>query len=232
MSYHVSNRRRARGDLPTAGQKNNEALSLSLGFALSSALVIGWQGLRWPVLGSAMVPPLAAASLWRRRSARPGASSIFQAKSPAEAFSPGEAISLLDPGGLQKRLRQLCQNGADNAMWRWRWEGLTRQMEAIRSLAARCVELEPQAAVPLLVYLEGLLDRIEPVGRMMQQLDLHSPPPRSSSYGLLSGRMEELQNQLGSYIKRLEEVHDSALEQSMLKPGEPIDFDQLLTRTL
>lgn len=232
MSYRVSTRRRARGDLPMAGQKNNEALSLSLGFALGSALIIGWHGLRWPVLGSAMVPPLAAATFWRRRWAQPGARSIFLANCPGEANSPGEADSLLDPGGLQKRLHQLCQNGADNATWRWRWQGLTRQMEAIRSLAARCVELEPQAAVPLLVCLEGLLDRIEPVGRMMQQLDLHSPSPSSSSYGLLSGRMEELQNQLGNYIRKLEEVHDSALEQSMRKPGESIDFDQLLIKTL
>lgn len=116
-------------------------------------------------------------------------------------------------------------------MWRRRWEGLTRQMEAIRSLAARCVELEPQAAVPLLVCLEELLDRIEPVGRMMQQLDLHAPAPLSGSYGLLNRRIEELQNHLSSYIRRLQEVHDSALEQSMLNPGEAIDFQQLLTKS-
>lgn len=226
MSYRVSPRRRPRGDLPIARQKNSEALSLALGFTLGSALVVAWLGLRWPVLVSAMAPPLASASFWQRRRARPGANSLFHANSPAQVNS------LLEPVGLQNRLHQLCKNGADNAMWRWRWEGLSRQMEAIRSLAARCVELEPQAAVPLLVCMEELLDRIEPVGRMMQQLDLHAPSPPSGSYGLLSGRMEELQSHLTSYIKRLQEVHDSALKQSMLHPGEPIDFQQLLTKPL
>jgi hypothetical protein len=209
-----------------ARQKNSEALSLALGFALGSALVVAWLGLRWPVLVSAMVPPLASASFWQRRRARPGASSLLLANSPAEV------TSLLDPVGLQNRLRQLYKNGADNAMWRWRWEGLSRQMEAIRSLAAHCVELEPQAAVPLLVCMEGLLDRIEPVGRMMQQLDLHAPSPLSGSYGLLSGRMEELQNHLTGSIRRMQNVLDSALEQSMRNPGEPVDFQQLLTKPL
>jgi len=225
MSYRVSPRCRPRGDLPTARQKNSEALSLTLGFALSSTLVVAWLGLRWPVLVSAMVPPLASASFWQRRRAQPGANNIFLANSPAEANS------LLDPGGLQNRLSQLCKNGADNAIWRCRWQGLTSQMEAIRSLAASCVELEPQAAVPLLVCMEGLLDRIEPVGRMMQQLDLHAPSPLSGSYGLVSGRMEELQNHLRSYIRRLQEVHDNALKQSMLNPGESIDFQQLFTKS-
>jgi hypothetical protein len=224
MFYSVSPHRRARGDLPLVRQKG-EALSLGLGFALSSALIVAWLGLRLPVLATAMVPPLASASFWQRRRARPGANSLFLANSPAGASS------LLDPGGLQNRLQQFCKNGAVSAMWRRRWEGLTRQMEVIRSLAARCVELEPQAAVPLLVCMEELLDRIEPVGRMMQQLDLHAPSPLSGSYGLVSGQMEALQNHLGSYIKRLQEVHDSALEHSMLHPGEPIDFQQLLTKS-
>jgi hypothetical protein len=226
MSYRVSLERRPRSYLPMARQKNSEALSLALGFTLGSALVVAWLGLRWPVLVSAMVPPLASASFWQRRRAQPGANSLFLANSPAEVNS------LLDPGGLQNRLHQLGKNGADNAMWRWRWEGLTRQMEAIRSLAARCVELEPQAAVPLLVCMEELLDQIEPVGLMILQLDLHAPSPLSGSYGLVNRRMEELQNHLSSYIRRLQEVHESALEQSLLHPGEPIDFQQLLTKAL
>jgi hypothetical protein len=146
MSYHVSPRRRPRGELQMARRKNSEALTLALGFTLGSTLVVAWLGLRWPVLVSAMVPPLASASFWQRRRARPGANSIFLANSPAEA------TSLLDPWGLQNRLHDLCKKGADNAKWRCHWQGLTSQMEAIRSLAARCVELEPQAAVPLLVW--------------------------------------------------------------------------------
>jgi len=213
MSYRVSPERRPRSYLPMARQINSEALSLALGFTLGSALVVAWLGLRWPVLVSAMVPPLASASFWQRRRAQPGTN------------------SLLDPGGLQNRLRQLGKNGADNAMWRCRWQGLTSQMEAIRSLAARCVELEPQAAVPLLVCMEELLDQIEPVGLMILQLDLHAPSPLSGSYGLVNRRMEELQNHLSSYIRRLQEVHESALEQSLLHPGEPIDFQQLLTKS-
>ena len=41
--------------------------------------------------------------------------------------------------------------------------------------------------------------------------------------------MEELHSHLSSDIRRLQDVHDSALEQSMLNPGEAIDFQQLLT---
>jgi hypothetical protein len=66
---------------------------------------------------------------------------------------------------------------------------------------------------------------------MMQQLDLHAPSPLSGSYGLVNRRIEELQNHLNNYIRRLQEVHDSALEQSMLNPGEAIDFQQLLTQS-
>jgi hypothetical protein len=104
-------------------------------------------------------------------------------------------------------------------------------MESIRSLAARCVELEPQAAVPLLVFMEGLLDRIEPVGRVMQQLNRHVPSPLSGSYGLVHRRMEELDIDLNSYIRRLQDIHDNALEQSMLNSGAAIDFQQLLTKS-
>jgi hypothetical protein len=104
-------------------------------------------------------------------------------------------------------------------------------MESIRSLVARCVELDPQAAVPLLVFMEGLLDRIEPVGRMMQQLDRHAPSPLSGSYGLVHRRMEELHIHLNSSIRRLQDVHDSSLEQSMLNSVAAIDFQQLLTKS-
>jgi hypothetical protein len=139
--------------------------------------------------------------------------------------------SLLEARGLHNRLDQLGDNAAANAMWRSRWEGLVQQMESIRSLAARCVELEPQAAVPLLVFMEGLLDRIEPVGRMMQQLDWHAPSSLSGSYGLVHRRMEKLHIHLNSYITRVRDVHGSALEQSRLNLGETIDFQQLLPKS-
>jgi hypothetical protein len=64
---------------------------------------------------------------------------------------------------------------------------------------------------------------------MMQQLDRHAPSSLSGSYGLVHRRMEKLHIHLNSYIRRLQDVHDSALEQSMLNPGEAIDFQQLLT---
>ena len=214
---------RARSD-PSQVRSSSEALSLALGFALGTALVVAWLGLRGPVLVSAVLPPLAAAGFWQRR--RVGVSGLFLANSSAEANS------ILEAGGLQNRLNQLCGGAAGNAMWRWRWEGLVRQMQSIRSLAARCVALEPHSAVPLLVFMEGLLDRIEPVGRMIQQLDLHSPSPLSGSYGLVSRSIEELQNHLSSCIGRMQEIHDSALEQSMRHPGEPIDFQQLLSQPL
>jgi len=221
MHIHASLGPCARSDLPQS-RSGSEALSLALGFALGTALVVAWLGLRGPVLVSAVLPPLAAADFWQRRQAR--ASSLFLANSPAAT------TNLLEARGLRNRLDQLGDYAAANAMWRSRWEGLVQQMESIRSLAARCVELEPQAAVPLLVSMEDLLDRIEPVGRMMQLLDRHAPSPLSGSYGLVHRRMEELHIDLISYIRRLQDVHDSALEQSMLNSGEAIDFQQLLTK--
>jgi hypothetical protein len=212
---------RARSD-PSQSRSSSEALSLALGFALGTALVVAWLGLRVPVLVSAVLPPLAAGTFWQQRQAR--ASSQFLANSSAAT------TSLLEARGLHNRLDQLGDNAAANAMWRSRWQGLVQQMESIRSLAACCVELEPQAAVPLLVFMEGLLDRIEPVGRMMQQLDRHAPSPLSGSYGLVHRRMEELHIHLTSCIRRLQDVHDSALEQSMLNSGAALDFQQLLTK--
>jgi phosphotransferase system IIA component len=43
--------------------------------------------------------------------------------------------------------------------------------------------------------------------------------------------MEELHIHLNSSIRRLQDVHDSALEQSMLNSGAAIDFQQLLTKS-
>jgi len=206
---------RARSD-PSHFRSSCEALSLGLGFAPGTALVVAWLGLRVPVLVSAVLPPLAAGTFWQQRQAR--ASSLFLANSSAAM------TSLLEARGLHNRLDQLGDNAAANAMWCSRWQGLVQQMESIRSLAARCVELEPQAAVPLLVFMEGLLDRIEPVGRMMQQLDRHAPSSLSGSCGLVHRRMEKLHIHLNSYIRRLQDVHDSALEQSKPNLGETIDF--------
>jgi hypothetical protein len=212
---------RARSD-PSHFRSSSEALSLGLGFALGTALVVAWLGLRVPVLVSAVLPPLAAGTFWQQRQAR--ASSLFLANSSAAT------TSLLEARGLHNRLDQLGDNAAANAMWCSRWQGLVQQMESIRSLAARCVELDPQAAVPLLVFMEGLLDLIEPVGRMMQQLDRHAPSPLSGSYVLVHRRIEELHIHLNRDIRRLQDVHDSALEQSMLNSGAAIDFQQLLTK--
>jgi hypothetical protein len=212
---------RARSD-PSRSRSSSEALSLALGFALGTALVVVWLGLRVPVLVSAVLPPLVAGTFWQQRQAR--ASSLFLANSSAAT------TSLLEARGLHNRLDQLGDNAAANAMWCSRWQGLVQQMESIRSLAARCVELDPQAAVPLLVFMEGLLDLIEPVGRMMQQLDRHAPSPLSGSYVLVHRRIEELHIHLNRDIRRLQDVHDSALEQSMLNSGAAIDFQQLLTK--
>jgi hypothetical protein len=206
---------RARSD-PSHFRSSSEALSLGLGFALGTALVVAWLGLRVPVLVSAVLPPLAAGTFWQQRQAL--ASSLFLANSSAAM------TSLLEARGLHNRLDQLGDNAAANAMWRSRWEGLVQQMESIRSLAARCVELEPQAAVPLLVFMEGLLDRIEPVGRMMQQLDRHAPSSLSGSYGLVHRRMEKLHIHLNIYVRRLQDVHGGPLEQSRPNLGETIDF--------
>jgi hypothetical protein len=82
------------------------------------------------------------------------------------------------------------------------------QQRQARASSASCFELEPQAAVPLLVFME----------------DRHAPSSLSGSYGLVHRRMEKLHIHLNSYIRRLQDVHDSALEQSKPNLGETIDF--------
>ena len=203
-------------------QSRQTSEALVLGFALGSALFVAWLGMRWPVMGSAVVPPLVAAGIWQRRRSR--ANSLILAQSALEANN------LLEARGLQNRLTQLCEPAAVDPILRWRWEELVRQMQSIRSLAARCVALEPHSAVPLLVYMEGLMDQIEPASRIMQQIDLHASSPIPYSYGMVSGRLDELHNHLRSCIRRLQGVQDSALQQSLGYPGEPIDFQELLAK--
>jgi len=203
-------------------RQSSETLALGLGFTLGSALFVAWLGLRWPVMGCAVVPPLAAAGIWQRRRSR--------ANSVVLAQSAQEANNLLVARGLQTRLTQLCEHGAVDPILRWRWEGLVRQMQSIRSLAARCVALEPHSAVPLLVFMEGLMDQIEPASRIIQQIDLHASCSTPDSYGMVRERLDELHNHLSSCIRRLQQVHDSALQQSMGYPGKPIDFQDLIAK--
>jgi len=221
MSYPSPPRLRDSTMRPQSRQ-SSETLALGLGFTLGSAFFVAWLGLRWPVMGCAVVPPLAAAGIWQRRRSR--ANSLFLAQSAQEANN------LLAARGLQTRLTQLCEPGAVDPILRWRWEGLVRQMQSIRSLAARCVAIEPHSAVPLLVFMEGLMDQIEPASRIMQQIDLHASCSTPDSYGMVRERLDELHNHLSSCIRRLQQVHDSALQQSMGYPGEPIDFQDLLIK--
>lgn len=63
-----------------------------------------------------------------------------------------------------------------------------------------------------------------------------SPDPTAKPCGVVGGDallvcMEELHSHLSSYIRRLRDVHGSALEQSRLNLGENIDFQQLLPKS-
>ncbi|MFN9548157.1 MAG: hypothetical protein ACK6AD_14020 [Cyanobacteriota bacterium] len=120
---------------------------LGLGLGLSTVLFIAGLGLRWPVLLGALLPPLAAGHVWKRR----------QRQLMAVAIASGD---LLDPWILQQRLAASLARPPrepDDQSW---WEEICAELEAMRRDVASCAELDPTSTVSLLLLLESWLDRV------------------------------------------------------------------------
>lgn len=187
---------------------------LVLGLGVSSGLVVAGLGLRWPVLLGALTPPVVAGGLWRRS----------QRQLTAAAIASG---SLLDPWVLQRRLAALLPGPSHDAGRRADWQAIGDTLEAIRHLAASCGELDPASAVPLLLLLEGWLDRIQrvvgalPAGR---SAPLASPPSGEGA--------RELAQHLSLCRTHLARLHDDALRFAQRHPDQPVVLPPLPSRVL
>lgn len=184
--------------------QGREGLLLCCGLGLSSSLVVGVLGLRWPVLLPGLLPPLASLGVWRwaqRRLHQP-------APSPLTAC-------LLDASELQERLRLDAELGPEASQRRQR---IGQRLEAVRGLAAACVELDPDCAVALLVLLERLVHRA-------LALDVHfcrlSRAPTPGSLLLLDRRLEALQEHLQNCQAALARCYEAALEEALRCPDGP-----------
>lgn len=178
-------------------------LPLGLGLGLSSVLFVAALGLRGPVLLGALVPPVAAGGLWRHR----------QRRLTDAAIASG---NLLDPWILQRRLAAvLARPPHDPAARAW-CPDIGDQLEVIRYHAASCAELDPASAVPLLLLLEGWLERIQQVA---------GPPPAAPRGPLTSPPPPwgeaELAQHLALCRRQLARVQGDALLGAHRQPGTP-----------
>ena len=178
--------------------QGREGLLLYCGLGLSTSLVVGALGVRWPVLLPGLLPPLASLGVWR----------WVQRRLRQPAASPTTAC-LLDASLLRERLR-LDAELAPEASHRWRQIG--QRLEAMRGLAAACAELDPGSALALLVLLERLVERAL---AMEDQLCRLSRAPTPGSLLLLERRVDALQEHLRKCQEALTHCYDTALEESL-----------------
>jgi hypothetical protein len=184
--------------------QGREGLLLCCGLGLSTTLVVGALGLRWPVLLPGLLPPLASLGVWRwaqRRLRRPAPSP------PAEC--------LLDACVLQERLRLDAELAREASL---HWGQIGQRLEALRGLAAACAELDPGCAVALLVLLERLVQRALAMGDHLGRL---SRAPSPDSLLLLDRRMHALQEHLQKCQEALTHSYEAALEQALRCPDVP-----------
>ena len=184
--------------------QGREGLLLCCGLGLSTSLVVGSLGLRWPVLLPALLPPLAILGVWRwaqRRLRRP-------APSPPTA-------GLLDANGLRERLRLDAELSREASQ---HWGQIGQRLEGVRGLAAACAELDPGCAVALLVLLERLVQRALVMGDHLGRL---SRAPGSGSLLLLDRRVNALQEHLQKCQEALTHGYEAALEQALRCPDVP-----------
>lgn len=184
--------------------QGREGLLLYGGLGLSTSLVVGALGVRWPVLLPGLLPPLASLGVWRWAQRR--------LRQPAPA--PTTAC-LLDAGLLRERLR-LTVALAPEASDRWRRIG--QRLEAVRGLAAACAELDPGSALALLVLLERLVERAL---AMQEHLCRLNRAPSPGSLLLLERRVDALQEHLQNCQEALTRCYEAALEEALRCPDVP-----------
>jgi hypothetical protein len=146
-----------------AWRASREGPLLAAGLGLGALLSLGLWGLRPPVLVGALLPAGGAVVHWRGERRRRQAARLASA-------------DLLDPLVLEARLMGLAGPGFPPGPLLQHWRRSAQLLEEIRALIASCVRLAPEAAVPLLVLLEGLLDQLEPVRTHLRQPDGSLPP--------------------------------------------------------
>ena len=182
--------------------QGREGLLLYCGLGLSTSLVAGALGLRWPVLLPGLLPPLASLGVWRWAQRR--------LRQPAPSPPPA---CLLDASVLRERLDIEL---APEASHRWRQIG--QRLEAVRGLAAACAELDPGSALALLVLLERLVERAL---AMEHQLCRLSRAPTPGSLLLLERRLDALQEHLQKCQEALTRCYEAALEEALRCPDVP-----------
>ena len=184
--------------------QGREGLLLYCGLGLSTSLVAGALGLRWPVLLPGLLPPLASLGVWRwaqRRLRQPAA-------------SPPTAC-LLEASLLRERLRldaELAPEASDH------WRQIGRRLEAVRGLAAACAELDPGSGLALLVLLERLVERALAMEKHLCRLN-RAPTP--GSLLLLERRLDALQEHLQKCHEALTRCYEVALEEALRCPDVP-----------
>ena len=184
--------------------QGREGLLLCCGLGLSTSLVVGALGLRWPVLLPGLLPPLASLGVWRWAQRR--------LRQPAPSPPPA---CLLDASVLRERLR-LDAELALEASHHWRQIG--QRLEAVRFLASACAELDPGCAVALMVLLERLVQRALALEDHLCRL---SRAPTPSSLLLLERRLDALQEHLQKCQEALRRCYEAALEEALRCPNVP-----------
>ena len=178
--------------------QGREGLLLYCGLGLSTSLVVGTLGLRWPVLLPGLLPPLASLGVWR----------WAQRRLHQRAPSPPTAC-LFDASVLRERLRLDAELPLEASH---HWQQIGQRLEAVRGLAAACAELDPDCAVALLVLLERLVQRALAMEDGLHRLSRASTP---GSVLLLRRLQEALQEHLRKCHEALTHCYDAALEESL-----------------
>jgi hypothetical protein len=184
--------------------QGREGLLLCCGLGLSTSLVVGALGLRWPVLLPGLLPPLASLGVWRWAQRR--------LRQPAPSPPPA---CLLDASVLRERLR-LDAELALEASHHW-WQ-IGQRLEAVRFLASACAELDPGCAVALMVLLERLVQRALALEDHLCRL---SRAPTPGSLLLLERRLDALQEHLQKCQEALMRCYQVALEEALCCPDVP-----------
>ena len=178
--------------------QGREGLLLYCGLGLSTSLVAGALGMRWPVLLPGLLPPLASLGVWRWAQRR--------LRQPAPSPPPA---CLLDASVLRERLRLDAELALEASH---HWRQICQRLEGVRGLAAACAELDPGCAVAMLVLLERLVQRALAMEDGLHRLSRASTP---GSVLLLRRMQEALQEHLRKCHEALTHCYDTALEESL-----------------